>query len=182
MKLTYRFGTAGIAMIAALGLSSAANAAPQTATANAKAEIVSALTITKAADLDFGKIAINTSGTGGTVMVATSGAETCAATLTCYSTTSAAKFDITNGTVGKTLTVKLPASATLTTGGGAANQQLSLASFTTDATATATPGLYTVTLDSTGKAAFAVGGTLTLDGDEVQGAYSAPLTFDVDYQ
>ncbi|MGN6498613.1 MAG: DUF4402 domain-containing protein [Tsuneonella sp.] len=188
MTINYRLGAAGVAMIAALGLASAANAAPQTATADAKAEIVSAFTITKASDLDFGKIAINNAGTGGTVVVANDGTPTCAATLTCYSTTSAAKFNITNGTAGKRLTVKLPTSATLLTGTGlAANEKLSLSNVTTDAAAmmsggVAVPNYYTVDLDSSGLANFSVGGKLTVDGDEVQGAYVATLSFDVDYQ
>jgi hypothetical protein len=192
MKLTYRFGAAGIAMIAALGLASAANAAPQTATANAKAEIVSALTITKVSDLDFGKIAINSAGTGGNVVVAYDGTETCAGTLTCYSATSGAKFDITNGTANKRLTVKLPAGpiTLLRTGGVSGNSadELVLNTLTTDAAqmvdASSNPiaGYYTVDLSSTGTTAFSVGGTLAVGGDEVQGAYSATLNFDVDYQ
>jgi hypothetical protein len=189
MKFNYRYGAMSAAIVGALGLASSASAAPQTATAEAKAEIVSAFTITKASDLDFGKIAINTSGTGGDVVVGYDGTETCAATLTCYSATSGAKFDITNGTAGKRLTVKFPTSATLITGtGAAANEKLDLANFTTDAAPMLDAGgatvadYYTVDLDSTGVAAFSVGGTLTVDGDEVQGAYSATLNFDVDYQ
>lgn len=189
MKSTYRFGAAGVAMFAALGLASAAHAAPATATATANAEIVAALQITKVSDLDFGKVAI-TGGVGGDVVVDTAGAvTTCNGGLTCYSTTSAAAFDVV-GTPSKTLTVQFPASATLTTGAGAtAAEQLDLSALTTDA-APLSDGVggfvadyYTIDTDATtGEASFAVGGTLTFDGSEVQGLYAADLVFLVDYQ
>ena len=63
MTKTIRFGAAGIAMFAALGMSSAAHA--DTETANASVEILDALVLTNTAGLDFGALVV--SGTGGTV-------------------------------------------------------------------------------------------------------------------
>lgn len=189
MKFNYRFGAAGVAMIAALGMASAANAAPATATANANAEIVAALQITKVSDLDFGKVAI-TGGVGGDVVVDETGAvTTCNGGLTCYSSTTAAAFDVV-GTPSKTLTVELPTSATLITGAGAtAAEKLDLSALTTDAAALSdgsggfVANYYTIDTDATtGEASFAVGGTLTFDGSEGVGLYTASLTFNVDYQ
>ena len=109
MKLTHRLGAAGVAMTMAFGMASAAHAAPVTATANANAEVVRALTVVKDTDLDFGKVAV---AGAGTVTVAPDGTlSACSASLTCYSTTSAAKFDVTTGSIGATLTVTLPANA-----------------------------------------------------------------------
>ena len=186
MKFTARMGAAGVAMIAALGLTTAANAAPVTATANANAEVVRALTIVKDTDLDFGKVAV---AGAGTVTVTPAGVvSACTANLTCYSTTSGAKFDVTTGTIGATLTVTLPANATLLRSGGTAGNaadELQLASYTTNATNTA--GVYTIQLtdDGTGTngtGTFSFGGTLTFDGSEVEGVYTTTISSNVDYQ
>lgn len=186
MKFNVRKGAAGAAIVAALGLASAANAAPVTATANANAEVVRALTIVKDTDLDFGKIAV---AGAGTVTVDPDGTvSACTANLTCYSTTSGAKFDVTTGSIGATLTVTLPANATLLRAGGTAgtaSDELELASYTTDATDTA--GVYTISLVDDGSGAngvgtFSFGGTLTFDGSEVEGVYTTTISSNVDYQ
>lgn len=187
MKNTYRIGAAGVAMIAALGMASAAHAAPVTATATARAEIVKALTVVKDTDLDFGKIAIT--GAAGTVTVDPDGTvSNCDATLTCYSTTTGAKFDVTTGSAGKSLTVTLPADAVLLRAGGTAGNafdELELSSYTTDATDNG--GVYNVVLvdDGTGTgngiASFSIGGTLSFDGSELEGVYTTTISVDVDY-
>lgn len=195
MKTSYRIGAAGVAMIAAFGMASAAQAAPVTASATAKAEIVKALTVVKDTDLDFGKIAVV--GSPGTVTVDPDGTvSSCTAALTCYSTTSGAKFDVETGGAGKSLTVTLPTDAVLLrTGGtpGNANDELELSSYTTDATSndildgfgTVVGQYYTVVLvdDGTGNgvASFSVGGTLSFDGTELEGFYSTTISVDVDY-
>lgn len=207
MKFTVRKGAAGVAMIAALGFAAAANAAPVTASAEAKAEIVKALVIVKDTDLDFGKIAVT--GVAGQVVVAPDNSVTsCSASLTCYAATSAAKFDVTEGSPNKSLSVKLPAETLLvrigavstgTDASGAAlydpNDTLELTDYTTNATATdvfdATSGAllrtdYSVTLadpdgDLNGEATFSIGGTLSLDGTEPEGQYETTIFVDVDY-
>lgn len=198
MKSTYRIGAAGVALAAALSLASAAQAAPVTASATARAEIVKALTVVKDTDLDFGKVAV--SGAAGSVVVAPDGTVTsCGTGLTCYSTTSAAKFDVTTGSAGKTLTVSLPADGVLLRSGGTAgnaNDELELSSYTTDAASNdilAADGVtvigqyYTVGLvdDGTGTgngtASFSIGGTLAFDGTENEGLYETTIYVDVDY-
>jgi hypothetical protein len=186
MKSTHRLGAAGAAMIVALGMASAANAAPVTATANANAEVVRALTIVKATDLDFGKVAV---AGAGTVTVDPDGTlSSCSANLTCYSTTSGAKFDVTTGSIGATLTVTLPANATLLRSGGTsgtASDEITLAGYTTNATNNA--GVYTISLlddgsGTNGVGTFSFGGTLTFDGSEVEGVYTTTISSNVDYQ
>lgn len=208
MKFNYRFGAAGAAMVAMLGMASAAQAAPVTASAEARAEIVKALTVVKETDLDFGKIAV--SGAAGSMTVDPDGtASNCAAALTCYSTTSGAKFNVETGSAGKTLTVELPTDVLLVRAGAAStgadgagnplydtDDTLELSSYTTDADANpilAADGVtvigtaYSVDLvdDGTGSgngvASFSVGGTLSFDGTEAEGAYSATISVEVDY-
>ncbi len=186
MKSTYRLGAAGAAVIAALSLASAAQAAPVTENAEARAEVVRALTVVKDTDLDFGKVAV---AGAGTVTVDSDGTvSACTVNLTCYGTTSGAKFDVTTGTIGKTLTVTLPADVSLLRAGGVvgtAADELELDTYTTDATDTA--GVYTITLVDDGNgtgngiASFSVGGSLAFDGSEVEGLYTATISVDVDY-
>ena len=61
MTKTIRFGAAGIAMFAAIGMGSAAHA--QSATADATAEILDALTLTADNELDFGTMVVSGAGT-----------------------------------------------------------------------------------------------------------------------
>lgn len=173
MKSTYRIGAAGAAVIAALTLASAAQAAPVTAQATARAEIVQALTVTNTADLDFGSIAL--SGVAGTVVVDTNGAATCT-NVTCYGTTSAASFDVT-GSFNKTLTVSIPVTTTL----GNGTDTIALNNYTTSAAAVAGETYYTMVLDGSGLGTFSVGGTLNLQGTESEGTYTGTFDVAVDY-
>lgn len=175
MKSNYRLGAAGAAVIAALTLASAAHAAPVTESATARAEIVQALTVTNTADLDFGSIAL--SGVAGTVVVDSTGALASCTNVTCYSTTSAASFDVT-GSFNKSLTVSLPAGLT-TLGNG--TDTLELSNYTTSAAAVVGETYYTIVLDGTGAATFTVGGTLSLDGTESEGIYTGTFDVAVDY-
>lgn len=184
MKFTVRLGAASAAMIAALGVASAAHAAPVTETAEARAEIVRALTLIKDTDLDFGKVAV---AGAGTVVVDPDGTvSTCSINLTCYGTTSGAKFDVTTGSIGKSLSVTLPSDVTLLRSGGTAGNaadELELSSYTTNASGS---GPYSVTLvddgsGTNGIATFSVGGSLAFDGTEVEGLYTAQIQVAVDY-
>lgn len=184
MKFNVRLGAAGVTLFAALGVASAAQAAPVTQTAEARAEIVRALTLVKDTDLDFGQVAV---AGAGTVVVDPDGTvSTCSTNLTCYGTTSGAKFDVTTGSIGKTLNVTLPSNLILRRGGGAvgnAADELELSAYTTNA---AGSGPYTVTLaadasGSNGVATFSVGGSLAFDGSEVEGVYTGTIQVSVDY-
>ena len=176
MKSTYRFGAAGVALVTALSLASAAQAAPVTEQATARAEIVQALTVDNTSDLDFGKVALT--GAAGVVTVNPAGAvTTCDATLACYDTTSAASFDVT-GSVNKALTVRLPAANTILSNG---TDDLVLSSYTTSAAAVAGETYYTITLSATGTGTFSVGGTLAFDGTESDGVYTGTFDVAVDY-
>lgn len=163
MKIQMIKALAGSAVIA-LGLSaSAANAA--TASANATAEILSQVSVTKTADLAFGTVAIGTS--GGTVAVSTAGARSCGSGLVCSGTTAAAGFTV-SGAVGQTVGVTVPATVTLNDGGS------------NNMTATLTSSASSIVLDGTD--AFTVGGTLTVGGTQAAGTYAGSFTVTVNYQ
>ena len=81
MTKTIRFGAAGIAMFAALGLGSAAHA--DTASADATAEVLAALELTNTAPLNFGTVVLNAGSTGGLVDVDPSGFRTCGGDVIC---------------------------------------------------------------------------------------------------
>lgn len=196
MTNKFRMGAAGIAIAAAFSMASAAQAA-DTATATATAEVVQALTLQKDADMDFGKVVV---AGAGTVDLATDGTPTCSANITCYSTTSAADFSITTGSIGKSVTVNLPSATDLIRVGAvdpgtgyAAADKIELDTFTTDATSNnildgggnVIGQYYTVTLaddgSGNGSAAFSIGGTIHLDGSEVEGVYQNTITVSVEY-
>lgn len=195
----FRMGAAGAALVAALAFGGVAQAA-DSATANAQAEVVQALTLNKTSDMDFGKIVV---AGAGTVDLAVDDSVSCSANITCYSTTSAAAFEITTGTIGKTIEVTLPAATELVLAGATPDivtglyadaDKLELDSFVTDATSNDildTDGItvlgqyYTVQLvddgAGNGSADFAIGGTITIDGSEGEGVYSTTFVVDVDY-
>ncbi len=161
--------TAAGAILAAFALSAgAAQAAPVTASATAKAKILKAITVNKTADLDFGTIVVGS--TGGTVQVDTAAtpARTCAAALTCSASFSPASFGVT-GTGSAVVTVSTDASVTLTNG-------------TNTMTASLAKSAGTVTLAANGTGSFGVGGTLTVGANQADGAYSGTFNVSVDYQ
>lgn len=178
------------AVVAAMALSSAANAA-ETATATAQADVVQAFTVTNRTALDFGAIVVN--GTSGTVTVAPTGARTCGATLVCHGSTTAALFEVAGGSRGKRLLVQLPN----TSGGpikmlhsshtGAANPSLEieLNGFSSDASVDAATGQSYITVPAAVGAppvALNVGGVASFGGDEAEGVYTATFSVLVDYE
>lgn len=203
MIKTLRMGAASAAL-AAMALASAANAA-ETATATATADVVQAFTVTKDADLDFGAIVVDPA--GGAVTVSAAGALTCGGgAFVCHGTSSAAAFSVDGGTIGKRLVIDLPdttggalvmqhADHAALLGGGAlpATIEIELDTFTTDAAFDALSGKHYVDIadagvlgggaaTGVGAAAFAVGGTATFDGSEVEGTYSVNFDVTVDYE
>ena len=201
MNKSIRMGAAGAALAAALAFAGAAQAADN-ATATATAEVVKPLTLVKDVDLDFGKLVV---AGAGTVDVATDGTATCSANITCYSTTTAAAFTVTEGTIGKEVKFSLPSGSidlvrigAIDPGTGfAASDVIVLDTLVTDATQNTifdTDGItvlgyyYTVNLvddgsGTNGTESFAIGGTANLDGSEVEGVYenTTDLSITVEY-
>jgi Mat/Ecp fimbriae major subunit len=161
MKNSVKFAMA--AVVASLGVS-ATSAQAATANANASATILAPVTVTKTSDLDFGTIAIGTS--GGSVGIDVAGARTCGAGLICSGPTSAAGFGIT-GVVGQTVGISVPGTVTLSSG-------------TNNMTATLTGTPSSLVLDGTD--AFVVSGSLAVGGTQAAGAYSGVFTVTVNYQ
>jgi hypothetical protein len=155
---------AGSAMLA-LGLS--ANVAQAaTATANAKAQILKALTVTKTTDLDFGTIVAGTA--IGTVTLPTTGAASCTGTITCAGTPVPALFAVT-GTTGQIVTI------------AAANTTLSGPG--TAMAATLAPSSATLTLSGVAATdVFKVGGALIVGASQLEGVYTGSFGVTVNYQ
>lgn len=178
MTKTIRFGAAGIAMFAALGMGTAAHA--DTATADATAEVLDALILNNDTALDFGTMVVTGAGT---VTIESDGSVDCtAADIVCSGTTSVAGFSV-EGTANKSVTINLPTSGvelrhpdhTLAT---AAEHTIELNGFTSSENGANGPE---VALNGTGDATFDVGGTINLDGSEAAGVFSGTFTVSVEY-
>jgi Mat/Ecp fimbriae major subunit len=155
------------ATVAAIGLgSTAAYAAPVSASATARAQILRQITLTNTSDLDFGTIVSGAAGS--TVVVTGAGARTCGAGLTCTGTTTGANFNIV-GTNNAVVTVTGSNSVSLTSGANTMS-----ASLVRSGTA--------VTLSATGTGSVQVGGTLTVGATQADGAYTGTFSVTVDYQ
>lgn len=179
-----RFGAAGVAMFAALGMGSAAHA-QQSASADARAEVLQPLVLTidaNADTLDFGAIVIASIPVGGTetlVLPADGTAMTCPTTLVCRGTTSLPRF-IVAGTANRAVDITLPTgNVILRTGAGVdADEQLELNTFTSSENISGAPA---VTLNGTGDAAFNVGGSLVIDEAQDAGIYTGTFQVSVEY-
>jgi hypothetical protein len=178
MTKTIRFGAAGIAMFAAMGMSTVAHA--DTATADATAEVLEALILTNNTALDFGAMVVSGAGT---VTLAADGTLDCSDTdIVCSGTTSVANFDV-EGTADKAVTITLPSAAVELrhaswTPATAAEHTIVLDTFTSSENGTTGPE---VTLDTAGDASFDVGGTITIDGTEAPGVFDGTFDVSVDY-
>ncbi len=181
MTKTIRFGAAGIAMFAALGMGTAAHA--DTATADASAEVLDALILNNNGALDFGAMVVSGAGT---VSLDASNNLTCTdPDIVCSGTTSVAAFDV-EGTANRAVTINLPAgtvnlrhpsyNASTSTG----EHTIELDSFVSSDN-NATSGDPEVTLDGTGNASFTVGGTITIDGSEEAGLFEGTFDVSVEY-
>jgi hypothetical protein len=165
-KKFYAAVVAGTAIVAVTFGASSANAA--TATANATAEIVEALTITETDVLEFGTIVPGAAAS--TVAITPGGVVTCGAGLTCSGTTAAGAFLI-EGTSGYVVDISSDASTTLSDGGV---NSMSVTGLTVSAA--------TATLDVAGEATFTVGGTLNVGANQVAGVYNGTFTVTANYQ
>ncbi len=156
---------AGTAVLAiTLGATSAQAASD---TAEARARVLRALTLTNNTALDFG--AVVAAAGAGTVQISAAGARTCGGSLTCSGTVSAAEFDITGGTSGEIVSINADPSVTLTSG-------------VNSMTATLVESAATATLDGTGAATFTVGGTLSVAASQAEGVYLGTFNVTADYQ
>lgn len=159
-------GCAALVWAAGAGTGHAATA--QTTTT---ATVLLPITITKTADLNFGKFM--SSAAGGTVVVSTAGAQSVTGTLTTTAalgaTASAATFTI-SGEPSSTYAVSFPAQTVLD-GPGA---DMTIGDFSTASTGT---------LGTFGAAAetLTVGATLTVNANQASGAYNGTLDVAVNY-
>ena len=187
MTRFYRTGAVGAAILATAGISSAAHA--DSVQANASVEVLKPLTLAKGADLDFGAIVVDAAGGDVKLGFDGDGAKelTCATDFVCTDETSLARFDVSDGTAGKTVSVELPSADGELTLVGATNpttaQRIDLSNWETDAVATTLNGVtsYSIALDASGAGSFQVGGTLGFDGSEEPGDYSTTFAVTVDY-
>jgi len=189
MKKFLRFGAASAVVAASLGMSTVAQAQAQdSASADAVAEILTALTLEldTGSALDFGTMVVT--GAGGVSLDASTGTLDCLiATIVCSGTTRLAAFSITAGTPDKNVTINFdtPSVTLFNTAGIGAAYELELDNFNSNAlevTDTTTLGTYyEVKLDEGGLGAFLVGGDLTFDGTEVAGTYEGTFDVSVEY-
>ncbi len=148
-------------------------------TATASGTVVAPITITAAANLEFGTFA---AGTGGTVTVSTSGARTVGgAVLGIGGTPGAARFDIV-GIPNSTYSIVLTGSPNLTntTGSGGETMALSKTSSLT-ANNTTSGNVTSGMLSAGGLQSLFVGGTLSVASGQVYGVYTGTVIATVEY-
>jgi hypothetical protein len=143
--------------------------AATSATANATANIVTAIGITKSVDLQFGNVVSSTGATF--VILSTAGVRTGDAILSTGGTgASAASFAV-SGDAGSTYAITLPTTATLTTTPGA--ETMTVDTFNSNPTGTGTLTL--------GSQNLLVGATLHVGAGQVSGAYAGTFNVSVAY-
>ena len=154
-------------VIAVAGIASnAANAA--TVSARAEVDIITAVTLTEDAILDFGVVASSAAG-GSVTLPNTSDARTCVG-VTCVGTAQRGAFTVSGAASGFVVLVTTAPTTTLTNGGGGAPMNLIL-----------NPSLLNFT--STGVArSFFVGGTLAVGANQAAGTYTGNYNVSADYQ
>lgn len=206
MKKFLRTGAAGVA-IAALAVSAPAFA-QNSASADAQAEILSALTLNVQAgsSLDFGAVVIQNTAVAGTLSMGSDGVLDCSdANLICSGTTDVPVFEISGGSADKFVSINFDSALVYLYLGGTVTtddtQRLELDTFTSDATFNAEqlgvpvldpygaptgatvdiPEYYSTQLDASGNGSFTIGGDLHFDGDEAAGVYTGTVPVTVDY-
>lgn len=140
-----------------------AASAQATATATATATVVTAISIAKVTDMNFGNISVQ-AGTGGTVVLAPDGtrSRTSGVTLPASAgTVTAATFTV-SGLASYTYAITLPTTVVLTHSAGV--ETMTASAFTSTPSATGT-------LASGGTETVAVGATLTVAAAQLPGVY-----------
>lgn len=163
-----------VAALAAVGLTLPGASMAASATASSSSTVVTPITITKSADLAFGKFA---AGAGGTVTVSTSGARTVTGgVVQMSSTTTAAKFDVA-GDTGATYSISLSGPAVLTSG----SDTMAFSAVSDLTGANATSGTVTAGALTAGTQSIYVGGVLTVGANQAPGTYTGSVIASVDY-
>lgn len=180
MKKTLRIGATGVAIVAAMGMSSVAHA--DNADATATAEILEALTLDVATgtSLDFGAMVVSADpGVDSVVSLAADGTLDCDDTnVVCSGTTGVPTFNV-GGTASKAVTISLPTADVDLTHTNGVNTVV-LGGFVTDAADNAA-GDPEVTLDGDGNGSFNVGGDITIESDDPAGIYTGSFNVSVEY-
>lgn len=156
------------AMLFAGAALSSAPAHAASATGDATVKILRAITVTKASDLDFGKIV--PSAAAATVAIAEDNSRLCGSGLSCFGTTTAGAFDVT-GTANETVSVAIDNPSIMLSDGGANSMAVALATTTS-----------AMTLSGTGAGSFKIAGTLNVGANQVAGTYSGQYAVSVSYQ
>lgn len=152
-----------------------ANTMAATQTGNAAATIVTAITITEDATMNFGSISVGAG--GGTVVLDTSdGVSTTGDAVAEGGTVTSAVFSI-DGDNNAGYAVTMPANITVDDGGGN-NMTINTFTYLAEDAATDTTG----TMDVTGAGTMTIGGTLTVSASQVAGSYSGTYTITALYQ
>ena len=176
MRLT--LGTAAVAALFAAATPAAAQTVvTSTADAQARGVVLTAQSLTKEADLDFGVITVDPASTGGTVTVAATALGTQGVTggVSALSGASQAAKFVGLGAPGQSvaLTLDPPAAGVLDDGNG---HTIDILSMDVDSN-----GL-TRSADGTGKFIVYVGGEFDIAPDQAAGLYSADFALTAEYQ
>lgn len=157
-----------LALVAVVGQYSESQAA--SATANATANIITPITITKNTDLSFGTF--SPGATTGTVLIATAGTRTATGgvSLSALDAGGAAGFTVTGDTVA-TYAITLPTNGTVTITNGA--NSMAVNDFVSNPSGT---GQLTA-----GTQNLAVGATLNVGANQAAGSYTGTFSVSVDY-
>jgi hypothetical protein len=164
MKYLMKFVAAGVAGIGLAASASVAFATDQTG--NASAQIQQAISITEDTAMDFGTIAVDTS--GGTVTIDSAGSVSGPAGYTFSGSPAAGTFTA-SGDASTAVTISFTAGSL--TGPGTA---MTLNNFTHDAGGSPAT-------DGTGDLTFNVGADLAVNASQASGAYSGTYTVTVNY-
>lgn len=163
------------AMLPTANAAGVENANTATATANATANILRGITLTKTEDLNFGQIVPNG---GGIVTVSTAGVRTTADTAMLipesYDQPHAAAFSVA-GDGGHSFSIALPASTTISNGSASMNVD----NFTSSLGGSST---LSGSLNGPGTQTFTVGADLHVAADQAYGAYTGTFNVTVTYQ
>jgi hypothetical protein len=181
MKKFFRFGAASAVVSASLSMSTVAHAA-DTASADAFAEILTALELTNDTDLNFGSMVVSVGGGIVTLNAVTNSLDCGEPNILCSGTTAFVAFSM-SGTLGKAVTINLSGLPVVLARTGRTPgepvDRLELSNFNSSApvNSTGAVGFYEVTLDEVGDGTFTVGGELFFDGNENPGTLLAVSAF-----
>ena len=162
MKVNFKL--LGVAGVLAAGLVVPAHA--ETAQGDATVKILQAITVTKAADLNFGNVVASAS--AATVAVGEDGTRTCGTGLNCYGTTTAGAFNVT-GAAGETVSV------------GIDTPSIQLSNGTQSMAVALTTATSSLTLAG-GTGSFRVAGSLSVGANQAAGTYTGQYNVSVNYQ